>query len=97
MFVYCLIRAALLSLVGQRYSLSIRNSSSLRLFLVALSGLPPFPIFFMKMLIVRRLVLSSSHNDAIILLLFFNSLMISGYVVFTMSSFVFFSRSGLTV
>lgn len=57
-------------------------------FLLCVSGLPPFPLFFAKMLVIYNLFLLGSLNYLFIAFLLFNCFMVAGYLNYMMGRIV---------
>lgn len=68
---------------------------SLSFWLLSLSGMPPFPMFYMKVLVIFTLLTSFGLNYYFFLFLFFNSLLLIGYVQSFMKYFVYCYSSHL--
>jgi hypothetical protein len=58
-------------------------------YLMCLSGLPPFPIFFVKMLVILNLFLLTPLTYLFLLFLILNCFMIAGYLNFLLTSVVY--------
>lgn len=58
-------------------------------YLICLSGLPPFPLFFIKMLVILNLFLMSSLTYLFLLFLFLNCFIVAGYLNFLLTSIVY--------
>lgn len=69
------------------------------LLISTLAGLPPFPIFFVKMFIVLSLLRVLKHSFILIVLVFLRVLILVGYLkpAFSSLAFVFFSPSNLVL
>lgn len=57
-------------------------------FLLCVSGLPPFPLFFAKMLVIYSLFSLGALNYLFIAFLLFNCFMVAGYLNYVMGSIV---------
>lgn len=76
----------------------ISGNSNLILRLVVLSGLPPFPIFYVKMFVVLYIVDSLNMSLFVMLAMLLNVLVLLGYMKYIFSYFMFFySNSKLVV
>lgn len=75
---------------------SLNSKSLCSFFLLSLSGLPPFPIFFVKVLVIYQLsFLYPSVFLALVLLV--NSVMISAYIYYSLNSLLYHFSSESTV
>jgi len=71
---------------------------SLSLWVVSLSGMPPFPVFYMKILVIFFLISLHRLNYFFIVFLMFNALMIIAYLQSLMKWFIYaYSNSVLYV
>lgn len=65
------------------------SAYKLSLFVLFLSGLPPFPLFYAKILVIFNLLDIYSLNYLFVLFLLFNSLMVIGYIQSLMKYFIY--------
>lgn len=91
-FVYSLLLFFLLYYIGYFFSSSNFSFFPNLLILTSLSGLPPFPLFFVKILVLYGLF-SLGYNVLLLLVLLFNSLMVSAYIIYTIKLLVYRSSS----
>jgi NADH:ubiquinone oxidoreductase subunit 2 (subunit N) len=68
---------------------SNRTPYSLSLWVLSLSGIPPFPLFYGKILVILFLLHTVSTNYFFILFLAFNSLMVIGYLQSLIKYFIY--------
>lgn len=93
--VYCLFLYLVFSTFGVLVSSSSKNSQmagnmSLIVRLMVLSGLPPFPIFYVKIFVVLSIVEVLDMSLFIILAITLNVLVLLGYMKYIFSYFIFF-------
>lgn len=72
------------------YTTSLQSSSYYSSFWVlSLSGMPPFPLFYGKMLVILRLLYTLGFNYFFFIFLIFNSLIVMGYIQSVMKYFIY--------
>nr|WOV68815.1 NADH dehydrogenase subunit 2 [Brachionus falcatus] len=72
------------------YTSSLQPSSYFSSFWVlSLSGMPPFPLFYGKMLVIVSLLYTLGFNYMFFIFLIFNSLMVMGYLQSIMKYFIY--------
>nr|QHR79572.1 NADH dehydrogenase subunit 2 [Brachionus rubens] len=77
-------------------SISFQSSSySLSFWVLSLSGMPPFPLFYGKMLIILSLISTLGFNYMFLVFLVFNSLMVMGYIQSMMKHFIYVYNSNI--
>jgi len=75
--------------VSSQYRASPRANSSWWFYLLCISGLPPLPIFFLKMLVILSLFSLSPLNYLFIIFLLFNCFIVAGYLGYILTSVVY--------
>nr|AQM37706.1 NADH dehydrogenase subunit 2 [Brachionus calyciflorus] len=71
------------------------NPYSLSLWVLSISGMPPFPVFFGKMLVILSLLMTMDMNYFFMLFLLMNSLMVMGYLQSVMKYFIYVYSSNI--
>nr|UBX38532.1 NADH dehydrogenase subunit 2 [Brachionus calyciflorus] len=71
------------------------NPYSLSLWVLSISGMPPFPVFFGKMLVILSLLTTTDMNYFFMLFLLMNSLMVMGYLQSVMKYFIYVYSSNI--
>lgn len=69
------------------------NPYSLRLWVLSISGIPPFPVFFGKILIILSILTTFELNYFFILFLVINSLIVIGYLQSIIKYFIYIYSS----
>jgi NADH-quinone oxidoreductase subunit N len=70
-------------------SSSYTFSYKLSFWVLSLSGIPPFPVFYGKILVILRFLLSLNFNYHFFLFLVFNALIVIGYLQSIIKFFIF--------
>nr|UBY46730.1 NADH dehydrogenase subunit 2 [Brachionus calyciflorus] len=71
------------------------NPYALTLWVLSISGMPPFPVFFGKMLVILSLLMTVDMNYFFMLFLVMNSLMVMGYLQSVMKYFIYIYSSNI--
>lgn len=71
------------------------NPYSLRLWVLSISGIPPFPVFFGKILVILSLLITIDINYFFILFLLINSLIVIGYLQSVIKYFIYVYSSNI--
>lgn len=91
-------RLRLFFLISRFYSLSKPSLSlsfgsispyKVSFWVLSLSGMPPFPLFYAKILVILNLLLSYNLNFLFFLFILFNSFMVIGYIQSLMKFFIY--------
>lgn len=95
-FIYSVFLGILVSLLGQsvkpRFFVSrLFEAFSVRwwTFVLCISGLPPFPLFFLKILVIYMLFITNSLSFLFLIFLLFSSFMVAGYLSYIIKFIVF--------
>lgn len=65
------------------------NPYSLTLWVLSVSGMPPFPVFFSKILVIMSLLITIDMNYFFLLFLITNSLIFIGYLQSVIKYFIY--------
>lgn len=71
------------------------NPYRLRLWVLSISGMPPFPVFFGKILVILSMLITMGINYFFILFLVINSLIVIGYLQSVMKYFIYVYSSNI--
>lgn len=71
------------------------TSYPLTFWVLSLSGMPPFPLFYAKMLTILSLIHTLGINYLFLLFLVFNSLIVIGYIQSTIKHFIYVYNSSV--
>jgi len=78
------------------FTTSLQSSSySLSFWVLSLSGIPPFPLFYGKILVILRVLHTLTFNYIFLLFLLFNSLIVIGYIQSIIKYFIYVYNSTL--
>lgn len=71
------------------------NPYALTLWVLSISGMPPFPVFFGKILVILSLLMTVDINYFFILFLVINSLIVIGYLQSVIKYFIYIYSSNI--